>query len=330
VTAVTGRMSRAEEGAITREAHALEEEALRLLTTIETTAPIMDAPCRPTCTTRGTWVHRLRAAATQAEQNLPSPPRTVTEHQICHRVRQARQLITEADQRYWRLAMAWVPYVQGKFPNSPDVQQEGMIGLVRAAQRFDPSRGIRFGTYATHWVKAQVTRHAATDVVKTPPYVREVGNQARKLMRDAAAIGIDLTEEQISAHLKTNPVVLREATRRASHSLDVPTGRQDGPYDGLAVHRVPGESFDETAPITEEAQHELIHDLLDRLDDRSRDVLERRFGFNGYHVHTLSQVGRAHDLSRERIRQLEHNAIYAMRSRMIDDEMDPRDYIPDL
>jgi RNA polymerase sigma factor (sigma-70 family) len=192
-----------------------------------------------------------------------------------------------------------------------DVVQEGNIGLMTAVQRFDPSRGVSLGTYATWWIRQAITRAIADTgrTIRVPVHVQET---ARKLQRVRetwrAQTGVQPTAAEVARTM--------EMTEMSVATLDARTA-QFVPLEGDNVERLKGgmiEGISDPAPgpdatTWERELTELLDDRLADLDQRQARVLRLRFGMAGNDEHTLEEVGALYGVTRERIRQIEAKAL---------------------
>lgn len=311
------RLTAEEEKSIARAIRRAEQEAQDAILGLQNAEDILTRRPDRAERTRAGAVDRLESAVESVWKAARK------DETLKQRARAAKTAWAQAESLRWKLAMSGRRIAHGEarklagpFMDEEDLVQEGYIGLLRAAKRFDPDRGIRFSTYARWWVRAQMTRaidHTGRPVRLPGCAVEQTRNLRKAIKRFEAAgmpYGIAELAEEVGIDKERADLLLSQGN---TISLEQPVddGPRPRPLERFLSDEDAVQPDGEAIQAQELARMHTAFDMV--LTDRQRFVLTRRYGLEDGEFRTLSEVGKEMGLSRERVRQIEREALIRLR-----------------
>ena len=259
---------------------------------------------------------QLIEAGHQAAAEIDAGAPDGSERQLLRAVQRGERAKSELTQANLRLVVSIAKRYSGRGMQLLDLIQEGNLGLMRAVDKFDHTKGFKFSTYATWWIRQAITRSIADQArtIRIPVHMVEHMNRLTRMRRQMhQELEREPTVDELAAKLQMEPERVRDLLRISLDplSLDSPVGEEDESNLGDFIEDA---NVDGPADAATRAMlHEAVEQVLGDLSEREQEIVRMRFGLDGAQAKTLEEVGKEFGVTRERIRQIEAKTLAKLR-----------------
>jgi len=215
-----------------------------------------------------------------------------------------------------RLVVSVAKKYMSKGMNFIDLISEGNLGLIHAIDKFDLSKGYRFSTYAVWWIKQSITKAVINKgrEIRIPSYKYDLFNKVNKVvMRNFVKDGKYVSEKEISEEIGISEKKVKNIMQEFQEILSLNMEVGENIYLEDTLINKSSKNLEEK--IMEKLGNEKVHEILDTLELREKEILKRRYGLDGYDINTLEEIGYEFKITRERVRQLEKKTLLKLRKK---------------